>query len=67
MAQPPLLFPFLPYREIESFLGVQPPEKYSQQGRSIQGMQENGLRLWICDFLLFFVREGYNYKPHRNL
>jgi len=47
-------------RETETFLGVQHPEKYSRQGRSIQRMQENGLRLWICDFSLFFVGEPHN-------
>jgi hypothetical protein len=43
------------------------PEKYSRQGRSIQGMQEDNLGLWICDFLLFFVGGRDNYKRHRNL
>jgi hypothetical protein len=38
-----------------SFSSVQAPEKYSWQGRAIQGMPEVDLSLWICEFLLFFA------------
>jgi hypothetical protein len=61
---PLFVFVYLsPYWKSEPPFQCATPEKYSQQGPAIQGMQEVGLGLWICDFSLFFVRDEYNYKP----
>jgi hypothetical protein len=49
------------------FPSVQAPEKYSRRTRAIQGMREVNLSLWICEFLLFFAGDGYNYKPQHDL
>jgi len=59
MAQPPQLFLILPYRETETLL-VATPRKIQSAGTFNTGMQENGLRLWICDFSLLFVGERHN-------